>query len=280
MTVPQPICDSHAHVFGTPALYPLARDRRYLPGEAPVEALREHLARVGAGRVVLVQPSVYGDRHECMINALQSLGACARGVAAASLPDSPSMIETCRRAGVVALRVIAGARAAEEARRALERAFARALELGWHVELQAESDMLRTLLPTLSAAQVPVVIEHCGLLANLEHPVLRSIETLLSTGNVWVKLAGLDRLARRGLDPQGSAALVRRLVAAGASRAVWGSDWPHTPFHGAAPVARTRQPFREVPDGEFMATVAAAGAACGAADAVLRDNAAALYGFL
>lgn len=269
-------CDGHAHVFGPRARYPLDDAHRYVPGEAGVDALRAHLAKVGATRVVLVQPSVYGHRHDCLLAALQALGGAARGVACASLPEDPMLIDACRRAGVTALRVIVAP--ASGAAVPLERALARARELGWHVELQVEPDTLSALMPAVDAAQVPVVLEHCGLLADAAHPGLGEIEARLGHGRLWVKLSGLDRLSRRGVGVGAQRELLRRLVAVSGSHTLWASDWPHTPFHARSGAVVTA-PFRTVDDLAHLHEVAAAAARHDARDDVLWNNAARLYGF-
>lgn len=69
------------HIFGPPARFPLARERRYTPPEASLEALLALHERLGLERVLIVQPSVYGTDNSCTLDALRRLGPRARGVA-------------------------------------------------------------------------------------------------------------------------------------------------------------------------------------------------------
>ena len=57
--------------------------------DAPLPALRAHLAHLGIDRVVIVQPSFYGFGNSCMFAALAELGAAARGVVALAI-DTPA----------------------------------------------------------------------------------------------------------------------------------------------------------------------------------------------
>lgn len=64
-------------------------DRHYTPGPAPLGALREHMARLGLRRAVIVQPSVYGTDNSCMLESLDQLEGAGRGVAVP--PDDVSL---------------------------------------------------------------------------------------------------------------------------------------------------------------------------------------------
>ena len=73
--------DTHVHVFD-PWRFPYVSHRAYTPGAATAADLLRHLERVGCGRVVCVQPSVYGTNNACLLDALATLsqaGVQARG---------------------------------------------------------------------------------------------------------------------------------------------------------------------------------------------------------
>ncbi len=78
-SVPSGACDCHVHVF-EPDRFPYIPSRRYTPGQASVDDLLALQHALGLSRVVLVQPSVYGADHACLLDALRRLGPRAKGV--------------------------------------------------------------------------------------------------------------------------------------------------------------------------------------------------------
>ena len=69
--VPPGACDTHVHVFGPYARFPLAEDRSYTPVEAPVEAFVAHLDALGFDRGVIVTASAQGTDNGAMLDALR-----------------------------------------------------------------------------------------------------------------------------------------------------------------------------------------------------------------
>ena len=78
--VPPGACDTHVHVIGATACYPLVPDRAYTPPEASVEDLKTVHRALHLQRVV-VQPSFYGTDNSCTLDAIKSIGGSARGIA-------------------------------------------------------------------------------------------------------------------------------------------------------------------------------------------------------
>ena len=80
-TLPTGTVDAHCHVFGPQAAFPFAPERKYTPcdaGKDQLFALRDHL---GVSRNVIVQATCHGADNSAMIDAVQSSGGRARGVA-------------------------------------------------------------------------------------------------------------------------------------------------------------------------------------------------------
>ena len=63
-------CDCHVHVIGPKARYLLAEIRSYTPVDAPIDALRAMMARIGVDRAVLIQTSIFGTDNSCLLDAL------------------------------------------------------------------------------------------------------------------------------------------------------------------------------------------------------------------
>src|SRR3954466_7052963 len=79
-TLPKGACDTHAHVFGPPHLFPYAEKRRYTPPAAPVEHYRNMQSITGLSRAVFVTPTAHGHDNRVVLNAVRTLGEDARGI--------------------------------------------------------------------------------------------------------------------------------------------------------------------------------------------------------
>src|SRR6201999_4360564 len=80
--VPPGACDCHVHVFPDVTRYPFVPKRVYTPPPAPVADLDAYLMSLGLGRVIVIQPSVYGTDNAALLDSIDGLGLDrARGVA-------------------------------------------------------------------------------------------------------------------------------------------------------------------------------------------------------
>jgi predicted TIM-barrel fold metal-dependent hydrolase len=250
--IPPPgACDCHVHVVGPKTHFPLAAHRSYTPMDAPLADLRGMLARLGLERVVIVQPSFYGTDNSCMVAALEQFGPMARGVAAVAPGIASAEIDALHRAGVrgIRLNMASLGGATVEALTGLLRDTAKLCERhAWHIQLFVHAEVIAAIAPVLDGFEIPVVIDHFGLVrpADGESPAKRALLDLLASGRAWVKLSAPYRISDDLDDPR-IGALVQQLVGANPERLVWGSDWPHTPVHGASPVHDDGEmPYRDI----------------------------------
>ncbi len=195
---PAKACDSHVHVIGPKARFPLAPGHRYTPQDAPAAALAAMLGRLGLQRVVLVQPSFYGTDNACMLDAMAQI-AGARGVAVLAEETPTQALEALDAQGVRGLRVniaTAGAAPIEDIKRKIAGA-ARLCEWhGWHVQVFVPADAIEPLAPFIRTLPVGVVFDHFGLIApGTTSGPLAALCRLLESGNVWVKISGAYRIA-------------------------------------------------------------------------------------
>ncbi len=261
-TPPRGACDCHVHVVGPKRRFPLAARRSYTPMDAPLAKLRAMLARLCLERVVIVQPSFYGTDNSCMVAALEELGAVARGVAAVAPGTGPAEIDALHKAGVrgIRLNMASLGTATVEGLTGLLRDTAQLCERhAWHIQLFVHAEIIAALAPVLGSVEVPVVIDHFGLVrpADIEGPAARTLLDLLTSGRVWVKLSAPYRIADDLDDPR-IGALVQRLINANPERLVWGSDWPHTPVHSASPVHDDGEmPYRDIDTQKLLQRMAA-----------------------
>ena len=80
-TLPPGACDTHAHIFGPPDIFPYSDKRRYTPPAAPIEHYRNMQSITGLSRAVFVTPTAHGYDNHVILNAIAELGDNARGIA-------------------------------------------------------------------------------------------------------------------------------------------------------------------------------------------------------
>lgn len=219
--------DTHVHVFDgrpTPGAH-------YAAGHWPLAQIEATAAAHGVGRLVLVQPSVYGHDNGLLLAALQVQPGRHRGVVVLGGDETDAQLDAMAQAGVRGVRFNAVSplgNAAETLQALAPRIRAR----GWHVQWY---------VPPARWAEVAALSDQHGLVPVLDHlagitpadwaaaslplPDLRRLAGL----GAWLKLSGWYRLhsAAPHADLQPAlAALVRQFK----GRCVWGSDWPHTRF--------------------------------------------------
>jgi predicted TIM-barrel fold metal-dependent hydrolase len=226
MFPPPAACDCHVHVIGPKRRFPLPRDRRYTPMDAPVGELAAMLKRLGLERVVVVQPSFYGTDNSCMLDALAHVKNI-RGLRVNIASSGPAASET--------------------AARAVKAAAALCEPHGWHVQLFVAAEAIAPLAPLLRDLPVDSVIDHFGLIApGSQSGALRALLQLLENGKTWVKISGAYRIGDDPYDPS-FGPLARALCAANPERIVWGSDWPHTPRHDLRDeTIEQERPFQDI----------------------------------
>jgi predicted TIM-barrel fold metal-dependent hydrolase len=223
--------DSHAHVIGDPRLLPFANGRGYTPQPAPLESYLAMLDRHELAHGVLVQPSVYGDDHRCLIDALNRAGGRLFGIAVPSPDATRADLEALHQHGIRGVRcnlinpgglAIAAVMSWSDVLRAL----------GWHVEAQVRLAAVPETVKHLRGLGVPVVIDHMGRPApaelDPESDGAKALIDLVRTGDCYVKLSAPYRASAVGPPWRDVSPLARALVAANPAHCLWGSDWPHT----------------------------------------------------
>lgn len=282
--------DCHVHVFDP--RFAFAAGRSYTPGAATVADLQAHLAGLGVGRTVLVQPSVYGDDNRALLDALEKLGpTVARGIAVidpAAVTDDK--LQALRDAGVTGVRVnlhTQGEDREQAAIAAVAQTARRVAAFDMVVQIYVDLALVAALEETIAASPVPVVLDHFAG-ARVEPgrpeqvpPGQTALLRLLGDGRVWIKLSAPYRAARQAPDYPDLAPLARTLVATNPDRLVWASDWPHT---GGGDERAGRkptdiEPFRRVDDARTLALLATWAGNGATHTKILVDNPARLFRF-
>ena len=285
--VPRDACDCHVHVFGPVGRFPYAASRTYTPADASVEELAQLQSDLDLGRVVLVQPSVYGTDNSAHVDAAQRLGPKARIVAVIDDATSDGELEKLHRAGARGIRInlhTAGIDDPGQARQQLRRAASRAAELGWHVQAYAKLQVISALRDDMAALKVPLVIDHFGgadASLGVGQPGFDALLALARSGKAYVKLSAPYRSSVKRPDFADVTPLAQALIEANPDRMVWGTDWPHP--GGSSRTEKIRideiEPFFPEDDGHTLNLLPKWAPDAALRQKILVDNPARLYGF-
>ena len=231
-TLPAGAVDAHCHVFGPAAEFPFAPERKYTPGDAGKDklfALRDHL---GLARNVIVQASCHGKDNSAMIDALQSSGGMARGVAVVAHDISDDELDSMDAAGVRGVRFNFVKRLVDATPRELFlRTAERVQRLGWHIVVYFEAPDLADLTPFLKELPGIVVVDHMGrpdVTRPVEGPDFGMfVDLMVTMPNLWTKVSCPERLTAAGPPYDDVVPFQRHLVETFTDRVLWGTDWPH-----------------------------------------------------
>lgn len=225
--------DSHAHVFSRALT--LVPGRRYTPDyDATLAQYLAHLQSHGLSHGVLVQPSFLGTDNRYLLEALRQTPRRLRGVVVLERDVSRAVLHDMAAQGVVGVRLNLIGKALPDLRDVAWRDFfGHIAEFGWHVELHAGVAEVPGLVRQLLPFGIKLVIDHFGrpdARLGTDQPGFAELLALGATGQVWMKVSGIYRLA--GTEQQNiafaRASLSLLEQSFGPHRLVWGSDWPHT----------------------------------------------------
>ena len=231
-TLPPGAIDAHCHVFGPAARFPYAAERKYTPCDAPKEklfALRDFL---GFDRNVIVQASCHGRDNTALIDALDSAGERARGVAVVRPGITDRELQAMHAAGVRAVRFNFVKRLVDATPKAVFLDIADKIAgLGWHVVVYFEAQDLQELTPFLKQLPTTLVVDHMGrpdIAKGTEHADFQRFIALLDENdNIWTKVSCPERLTIAGPDYADVVPFAKTLVERFTDRVLWGTDWPH-----------------------------------------------------
>ena len=239
LVLPPGACDSHCHIYGPFARFPLPPDRSFTPNEAPETALRRLHDHLGISRAVIVQCQGHGFDHRPLLAALAAGGGRYRGVALIRAATSDGEIAGFAAAGVCGARFSFMAHLGAGPDPELVRTVvARVREHGWHTAIHVAGAGAGGARGT--------------------DPVDRSTGRDRSHGpsgyrggGGWAGDGGAAAAARHGpglgeverggpcfrtgrrlrMRPAYAALIARHAP----ERVLWGSDWPHVNLQGPMP---------------------------------------------
>jgi predicted TIM-barrel fold metal-dependent hydrolase len=242
-SAPAGACDSHVHIFGPFAQFPLAEDRSYTPQEFSADQFVAHLDQIGFARGVLVTASVCGTNNGSLLRGLEQYPDRFRGVVVPDINVSDQELDRWHALGVRGARFnllqIDGKPMYRNGvgLEVLKKLAPKFAERGWHAQIWAHAPDLPELAPQLLSLGLPLVIDHMGRMNTshgLNNPGFQFLCKLLSEGKGWVKISGADRIGNVKQGYQDVDPFAKALLAANSENVVWGTDWPHINYFDPA----------------------------------------------
>ena len=227
LKAPANAADCHIHIYDPRFAPPVKR-----PADSTVQDYRLLQQRIGLTRVVIVTPRNYATDNTVTLDAIEQLGVDkARGVAVIRPSVTDAELKNLDEGGIRGIRFTVGKpETAVVSIDMIEPLAKRIAALGWHVQLNMESDQIVDNADLLGRLPTPIVIDHMGKLglSGLEHPAYQVIRGLIDQGRTWVKISCAYLNTRVGPPTYADASTVTQaFVRAAPERLVWGSDWPH-----------------------------------------------------
>ena len=239
LKVPPLSCETHSHIYGPVAAYPLWPGR---PGEpvCSVEAYNEMLARLGFERAVIVQPAAYGPDNRCTLDAIAARGLeTTRGVCVTEKDVSVEELQELHGQGIRGLRFFL---MADDFTLADAPVMAEKIApLGWHIQFQNDGAWLEDAVSVFLDLPVDCVVDHIGRIG-AGRPVsdkgFQALLKFMETGRGWVKISAPYYMCTGGYHGEDGAAPdyaevadhVRALAEVRPDRLVWAANWPHPQF--------------------------------------------------
>jgi 2-pyrone-4,6-dicarboxylate lactonase len=230
--------DCQVHVFGDPQQYPPWPGRSYNAPPAFIDDMRSMHRTLGIARGVIVQPTTYGTDHTLLLDLL----AAEKGYVGAAIIDDTTSDAELRRlheGGVRSARFnFAKFLGMAPSPASFKRSIDRIAELGWVAKIHAVGNEFVEHAELFRPLRLPTVIDHMGhfyFKDGMDQPVIPLLLELLKGDNFWIMLSNADRRSATGHPWADALPFARLFFDAAPDRAIWGTDWPHTHYHGKMP---------------------------------------------
>lgn len=274
---PEYACDSHFHIFGPPDKYSYKGKLRYKPPVATVDDYSVIAKLLGIKRMVLVQPSAYGQDNSCQLDAAKQVGLdSCRVIVDIDENISDAEMERMHSCGARGVRINVNPiepvtlGLADKLSTRVKRMEERCKEIGWNMDFLFPDWLTEEMMPQLRKLQVPFSIAHIGMNRANKGVQAKGIKVLLDTlkygdGFCWVKLTAAYRISD---DPDylDVIPMAQAVIEASKDRIIWGSDYPHLSFSEHSTIKLFNLLYKIAPDEETR-------------KAILVDNPSKLYGF-
>lgn len=274
LKLPAKSCDAHVHVFGPTDKFPYSPNRKITPVEAPKDKLFALHKAFGIERCVIVQSVVHGNDNRVVEDAIEAGGGNYLGVALIPVDVPDQELKRLAHRGFRAVRFnfmkhLTGGVDVQDVLKLTPRL----ADVGMHLQVHFESELVHSVGKALLQSAVPVVIDHMARVdatLGVADADFQALMKLLDHKNMHVKVSGIDRIEATSQAGSGypmGTQLAARLVEKFPDQCVWGLDWPH-PNHTHIP-----------DDGELVDALAVIAPSADALQRLLVTNPQALYRF-
>ena len=235
--LPDGACDTHVHVFGPQSAFPFAEKRTFTPADASKEQLFSLHRHLGISRCVIVQSACHGYDNAVVADAISAGMGNYLGVALVRPDIATADLKHLAQSGFRGVRfnfmrhLATGVTVQEVISLTPKLA-----DLGMHLQVHFESQLVHSLTPHLQCAACEVVVDHMGRVdasEGVQGEDFQGLMRLLEDPKLYVKLSGIDRIDPQPPYVQGIE-LAHTLLKHVPDRCLWGTDWPH-PNHTHIP---------------------------------------------
>src|SRR5476651_2624415 len=163
LKLPPGSSDSHVHIFGPRKRFPFADGRNYTPSDATKEMLFALHERLVIAHCVIVQPNCHGYDNSVTEDAIAATGGAYRGIALVHTDVSDAELKRLAAAGLCGARFHYMKHLSKGASIDEAITFSKRLaDIGWHLQIHMEADLIADLAPAIKRSAVPVAIDHIG----------------------------------------------------------------------------------------------------------------------
>ncbi|KAK3672439.1 hypothetical protein LTR78_007746 [Recurvomyces mirabilis] len=244
--IPKGTWDTHMHVVD-PRVFPLDKSASYQASPHTLNDAYNFLDQLGIEKMVIVQPSIYGNDNSCTLDGLRRLGPEHGRAVIQFDPDNTSrkQLREWHNLGVRGVRLnfksVGGEIEEGRLRESMMKYAAAVFGYNWALELYIALEdipILERVMPSLPGMKI--CIDHFGhpTAASLEKakqasdiPGFDALARLLQQGQTWIKISASYRLSK---DPKNALVndLNRQILRLRPDRCVFATDWPHTRYDG------------------------------------------------
>ena len=230
---PANACDTHMHICGPRTKYSYSKNRIYTPPDSLLPDYLRLTQVLKIGRVVFIQPSVYGDDNTVMRKAMAECPLPNRGIVVLRPNASEEEIATLHSEGVRGVRFNLVDVKNPKKRlpiQEMKKVAKRILPFGWHIELLLHVDNYPHLDDELSDIPVDIVVGHLGYFHPKKTPEdngFKALINLMKAKRCWTKLTGPYRLSTKKYPYKNVTHFATCLIEEAIDQVIWGSDWPH-----------------------------------------------------
>lgn len=239
-TLPPGACDTHAHVFGPPDVFPYSDKRKHNAPAAPVEHYMNMQKATGLSRVVFSTPNVHGDNNDVIVDAIQKMGDNrAKGIANINRAHhDDKALDAMKEAGIVSARFhLMDDRPGSQP--FLTEHLPDLKKRDWVLDLHVDPKDLLHHEAFIRELPVVTIIDHMARVRGkdgIDQPAFKLMLDLLKDDRFWVKICSLNKIsavpdahpAGGGLPYLDMVPFAQACIEVAPDRVLWGSDWPHS----------------------------------------------------